>query len=73
MNITERQVFEEYAKTMRWDITIGEGGKYADQKTEDIFRGWKARADMANMMEKVRATNHWKMLTDHFNNLGLKL
>ncbi|UIL53982.1 hypothetical protein LZU96_08675 [Pantoea agglomerans] len=70
IQITERQMFERYAKMMGWDLSLGEDGKYTSQTAEDIWYGWKIRADMEKAKSMAESSRQLNMLVDYIGRGG---
>ena len=49
--MTEREVFEEIAKIIGFDLARETSGDYDSEETRLIWKGWKLRADAQNVAE----------------------
>ena len=70
IQITEREMFERYGKMMGWDLRRGENGKYTNQAAEDIWYGWKVRADMERAKSMAESSRQLTMLVDYIGRGG---
>lgn len=68
--ITELEMFERYGKMMGWDLSRGDDGKFVHQSTEDVWYGWKVRADMEKAKSMAESSRQLKMLVDYIGRGG---
>lgn len=54
--MTEREVFEELAKIIGFELSRDTSGEYASEETKLIWHGWKLRSDAQHVAEARELT-----------------
>ncbi|MGK3116685.1 hypothetical protein [Candidatus Pantoea formicae] len=54
--MTEREVFEAYGQMLGWLLAKDSNGDYDDQRVNDFWTGWKARADVQRFADQEAET-----------------